>query len=158
MLFRSQFTPQSLRNSLYKIRVVNQKAIAQKAPSDLQSLLNTEIGVRISNDMALGESDFELMGMSGNNVKVLIDGVPLVDRGSTKQSLSQIDINTIEQVEIVEGPMSVVYGTDALAGVVNIITKKAKTNAEKTQVSISARIQEESMGKEYDFLDRKSVV
>ena len=152
-----QFTPQSLHNSLYKIRVVNQKAIAQKAPSDLQSLLNTEIGVRISNDMALGESDFELMGMSGNNVKVLIDGVPMVDRGSTKQSLSQIDVNTIEQVEIVEGPMSVIYGTDALAGVINIITKKAKTNSAKNSVSVSARIQEESMGSEYDFFHKKGI-
>lgn len=152
-----QFTPQSLRNSLYKIRVVNQKAIAQKAPSDLQSLLNTEIGIRISNDMALGESDFELMGMSGNNVKVLIDGVPLVDRGSTKQSLSQIDINTIEQIEMVEGPMSVIYGTDALAGVINIITKKAKTDSEKNQFSVSARILEESMGDEYDFFHKNGI-
>ena len=157
VVITGQFTPQSLRNSLYKVRVVNQKSIAQKAPSDLQSLLNTEIGIRISNDMALGESDFELMGMSGNNVKVLIDGVPMVDRGSTKQSLSQIDVNTIEQVEIVEGPMSVVYGTDALAGVINIITKKAKTNTEKNQISVSARVQEESMGKEYDFFRDKGV-
>ena len=64
------------------------------------------------------------MGMSGNNVKILLDGIPLIDRGATKQSLSQLDVNSIERVEIVEGPMSVVYGTDALAGVINIITKR----------------------------------
>ncbi|KAA6344300.1 Colicin I receptor, partial [termite gut metagenome] len=104
---------------------------------------------RISNDMTLGESNFELMGMSGNNVKVLMDGVPLIDRGATKQSLSQIDINSIDQIEIVEGPMSVIYGTDALAGVINIITKKAQTTARKNSFSVSARVQEESIGDEY---------
>lgn len=152
-----QFSPQSLRNSLYKVRVINNQTIQQKASTDIKSLLNTEIGIRISNDMALGESDFELMGMSGNNVKVLVDGVPLIDRGATKQSLGQIDINTIEQIEIVEGPMSVIYGTDALAGVINIITKKARVSSDRNLYSISARIQEESVGDEYNFFSDKGL-
>ena len=44
---------------------------------------------------------------------------------SNEININQIDINSIERIEIVEGPMSVVYGADALAGVINIITKKA---------------------------------
>lgn len=157
IVITGQFSPQSLRNSVYKVKVINNQTIQQKGSTDIASLLNTEAGIRISNDMALGESNFELMGMSGNNVKVLVDGVPLVDRGATKQSLSQIDVNTIEQVEIVEGPMSVIYGTDALAGVINIITKKAKVSAEKDTYSISARAQEESVGKEYELLGGKGI-
>ena len=82
------------------------------------------MGIRFATDYTLGETDIAIMGMSGQNVKVLLDGIPLVDRGGTKQSLSQVDINTIERIELVEGPMSVIYGTDALAGVINIITKK----------------------------------
>jgi outer membrane receptor for ferrienterochelin and colicins len=144
-----QFAPQTLRNSVYKVRVINSKDITQKAATNVQSLLNTELGVRLSNDMALGETDFELMGMSGNNVKVLIDGVPVVDRGANKQSLSQIDINSIERVEIVEGPMSVVYGTDALAGVINIITKKVEVDADAHTLAVQARVQEETAGNEY---------
>ncbi|KAA6314667.1 hypothetical protein EZS27_034753, partial [termite gut metagenome] len=62
-----QFVPQSLRSSLYKVRVISNRLIQQKASTDVQSLLSTELGVRISNDMTLGESNFELMGMSGNN-------------------------------------------------------------------------------------------
>jgi Outer membrane receptor for ferrienterochelin and colicins len=152
-----QFSPQSLRNSVYKVRVVNNLQIEQKAAASIQSLLNTEIGIRISNDMMLGETDFELMGMSGNNVKVLIDGVPVVDRGSNKQSLSQIDINTIARVEIVEGPMSVVYGTDALAGVINIITKKASIDSLKNRWYVSGGFQEETVGSEYAFLKGKGI-
>lgn len=146
-----QFSPQSMRNSLYKVKVINSESIQKKAAVNVQSLLNTEIGVRLSNDMSLGETDFELMGMSGNNVKVLIDGVPMIDRGSNKQSLSQIDINTIEKIELVEGPMSVTYGTDALAGVINIITKKPSPGSGKNTYSISANLQEETVGDEYAF-------
>ena len=152
-----QFSPQSMRNSLYKVRTVNSEQIRQKAPTSVQSLLNTEIGIRLSNDMALGETDFELMGMSGNNVKILLDGIPLIDRGETKQSLSQLDVNSIERVEIVEGPMSVVYGTDALAGVINIITKKGDGYSEENTWRVGARVQEESMGKEYDFFKDKGL-
>lgn len=148
-----QFSPQSIRSSVYKVRVINRLQIEQKAATSLQSLLNTEVGIRMSNDMALGETDFELMGMSGNNVKVLIDGVPIIDRLSKKQSLSQIDINTVERIEIVEGPMSVIYGSDALAGVINIITKKG--SKEDSRLQIGARLQEESVGSEYDFFTDK---
>lgn len=93
------------------------------------------------------------MGMSGNNVKILMDGIPMIDRGSTKQSLSQLDVNRIERVEIVEGPMSVVYGTDALAGVINIITKKGPGYSGESTWRVGARIQEETMGKEYQFFN-----
>lgn len=144
-----QFAPRSLQNSLYKVRVINSEQIRQKAATNIQTLLNTEIGIRLSNDMALGETDFEIMGMSGNNVKVLIDGIPMIDRTSTKQSLSQIDVNTIERIEIIEGPMSVMYGADALAGVINIITKKGVPDGRN--LSVFAKIQEESVGTEYDF-------
>lgn len=146
-----QFERQSLRNSVYKMRVINQDKIVEKGASSIENLLNTEIGIRISNDMALGETQFEVMGMSGNNVKVLIDGVPIVERSGNQQILSQIDINTVERVEIVEGPMSVTYGTDALAGVINIITKKGSAKG-ADKLSVTARLQEESIGKEYNFM------
>ncbi len=152
-----QFAPQSLRKSVYKVNVISAKKIEEKASTNIQSLLNTELGIRMSNDMALGETKFELMEMSGNNVKVLIDGIPMLDRDANKQSLSQIDINTIERIEIVEGPMSVTYGSDALAGVINIITKKPDAATDKNIYNISAKIQEESAGKEYDFFTNKGI-
>jgi len=93
------------------------------------------------------------MGMSGRNIKILLDGVPMVDRSDSRESLNQIDINAVERIEIVEGPVSVIYGTDALAGVINIITK----NAGKSLLSLSARIQDETAGDEYGVLSGKGV-
>lgn len=147
VVFTGQFKPQSLKQSVYKVRVIDQERIRMRAATDIAGVLNNEIGIRFTTDNILGETDVNIMGMSGQNVKVLLDGVPLVDRGSTKQSLSQIDISTVERIEIVEGPMSVVYGTDALAGVINIITKKNRTG--KNTLGVSLRILEEGTGEYY---------
>lgn len=157
VVITGQFSPQSLRNSLYKVRSITSEQIALKTPTSIESLLNTEIGIRMSNDMALGETSFELMGMSGTNIKILLNGIPMVDRGDKQSSLSQIDVNSVERIEIVEGPMSVVYGTDALAGVINIITKKGAENTKESTWRVGARVQEESMGKEYQFLKGKGL-
>jgi outer membrane receptor for ferrienterochelin and colicins len=140
-----QFSPQSIRNSVYRVRVIKKEQIQMRGATDISGVLNNELGIRFNTDYTLGETDIAIMGMSGQNVKILLDGIPLVDRGGTKQSLSQVDINTIERIELVEGPMSVVYGADALAGVINIITKRNGSSP----LTITAKIQEESAGNTY---------
>lgn len=143
-----QFEPQSLRQSVYQVRTINQDMIRARSATNIQGVLNTELGIRFSNDLVLGTSDVSIMGMSGQNVKILLDGVPMLDRGATRESLSQIDMNTVERIEIVEGPLSVLYGSDALAGVINIISRKGAKSGKA--VSVQARMQEESAGDEYD--------
>lgn len=150
-----QYTPQSLRNSVYKVRVIDQQRIQLRGATDVAGVLNNELGVRFSTDYTLGETDITLMGLGGQRVKILLDGIPLVDRGATRQSLSQIDINSVERVEIVEGPMSVVYGTDAMAGVINIITRKNKS--QQSRLAINARMQEETMGNTYSPFSDKGI-
>jgi len=145
------FEPQSARQSVYQVRTIGSEVIQNRAPSTVQEILSTELGIRFSQDNALGSSNMELLGMSGQNVKILIDGIPMVGRQGTSNeiNINQIDINRIERVEIVEGPMSVVYGADALAGVINIITKA--DDAQK--LSVKARVQEETVGSEYSPFD-----
>lgn len=140
-----QYQPQSLKNSVYRTRIIDAERIRLRAPLNVQQMLNTELGFRFSNDLTLGTSDVTLMGMTGRNVKILLDGIPMVDRSDTRESLNQIDINTVERIEIVEGPLSVSYGSDALAGVINIITKKPG----QSNLNINARVQEETVGGEY---------
>ena len=64
---------------------------------------------------------------------------------SNEIDINQVDVNSIERIELVEGPMSVVYGADALAGVINIITKKSGA----AKFTVNARLHEESVGNEY---------
>ena len=140
-----QYKAQSIRNSVYQIKVVNSERIKLSGSTTVQQVLNNQLGFRFANDMALGTTDVQVNGMSGRNVKILIDGVPMIDRFDERVSLSQVDVNTIERIEIVEGPMSVSYGTDAMAGVINIITKKNNNGT----LTVNAKVQEETAGNEY---------
>ena len=67
-----------------------------------------------------------LQGLSGEHIKFLIDGVPVIGRMDGNVDLSQLNMYNVDHIEIVEGPMSVIYGSNALAGAVNIITKENK--------------------------------
>jgi outer membrane receptor for ferrienterochelin and colicins len=140
--------PQSAKLAVYQVRTIDKGVIQRRAAGNIQEVLNTELGIRFSQDNALGSGNLEMLGMSGQNVKILIDGVPMVGRQgvSNEININQIDINTIEKIEIIEGPMAVVYGADALAGVINIITKNPKKNA---GISAGARLQEETVGNSY---------
>ena len=149
-----QSEPMTLKNSVYQVRTISSEKIRLRGATNIQTVLNTELGIRLSNDMALGTTDVELLGMSGQNVKILLDGIPLLDRGAIRESLGQIDINTIERIEIVEGPMSVIYGTDALAGVINLITKKGQGNR---TLNVNARLQEETANDEYSAFNGAGV-
>lgn len=142
-----QFEPQSAKNSVYSVRTIPMEVIQARGAVKLEDVLNTELNVRFSQDQALGGSNISVQGLSGQNVKVLIDGVPMVGRqGATNEiNINQINPQTVERIEIVEGPMSVVYGADALAGVINIITKKEAEG----NWSVNARVQEETVGDEY---------
>ncbi len=145
IVITGQYRPQSVKNSTYQVRVVTNERIRSSGASQVQQVLSNQLGFRFSSDNTLGTSDVQLMGMNGRNVKILLDGVPMTDRGDTRESLNQVDINTIDRIEIVEGPMSVSYGSDALAGVINIITKKDQ----KKNISVTAKIQDETAGNEY---------
>jgi outer membrane receptor for ferrienterochelin and colicins len=142
-----QYKPQSLKNSVYQVRTISKDRIQKQAATNLQDVLTNELNIRFTQDAATGGSDITMLGLKGQNVKILIDGLPVIGRQGTSNeiNINQIDINSIERIEIVEGPMSVVYGADALAGVINIITKKAAT----TKFAVTARLHEETIGKEY---------
>ncbi|HUR66968.1 MAG TPA: TonB-dependent receptor [Chitinophagaceae bacterium] len=144
-----QYKPRSVKNSVYQVRVIGKERIQKQGATKLQDVLNSELNIRFSQDLATGGSDITMMGLKGQNVKILLDGLPLVGRqGTTNEiNINQIDINSIERIEIVEGPMSVIYGADALAGVINIITKKQAA----AKFSVTARVQEETVGNEYGW-------
>jgi len=150
VVITGQYAAQSLKNSVYMVRTITNQQILMRNAAKIQEVLSDQLGVRFTNDLTLGTSDITLMGVSGQRVKILQNGVPLLDRGDTRESLNQVDINSIDHIEIVEGPMSVSYGSDALGGVINLITKKGTGNE---SFKVNARIQEETAGKEFQGLD-----
>lgn len=119
-----QFSPQSVSNSVYPVHIISEERIISQAATNLRDLMKTQLNVRVGQDNILG-SAMSINGLSGQNVKVMVDGVPVIGRMEGNIDLSQINMNNVSKIEIIEGPMSTIYGTDALGGIVNIITQDA---------------------------------
>ena len=118
-----QIKPTKESVTIQKVRSISRKEIDLRAAENLKDLLEKEMNMRLNYDNILGSS-VSIQGISGQNVKILIDGVPLIGRLNGNIDLSQINLNNVAKVEIIEGPLSVDLGTDALAGTINLITKK----------------------------------
>lgn len=121
----AQFAPKSEKNAIYKVKVINAKSIEAKASTNLTELLRYELDLDLSYNPAFG-AGIELHGISKENIKILVDGVPLIGRVNGVLNLNQISLDNIERVEVIEGPVSVFYGTDAMGGTINLITKKSQ--------------------------------
>lgn len=142
VVITAQYAPVQAEASLVKVMVIDSKHIEQMGAVTLRDVLTNSLNIRLSQDNVLGSS-MSLQGLGGQNIKFLIDGVPLIGRQNGNIDLSQINLNNIERIEIVEGPLSVQYGTDALAGTINLITK-ARANFPSKKLQLAT--QYESMG------------
>lgn len=118
-----QYAPVSPEKAVHRVRVIDATQIQRMAANNLGDALRNELNIRLSQDNQLGTS-MSMQGLGGQNVKLLIDGVPVIGRQDGNIDLAQIDLTGIERVEVVEGPLSVNYGTNALAGTINLITRK----------------------------------
>lgn len=121
----AQYAPTDSRNAIQDIRTIKREVIERRGANNLEQLLQQEPNIRISQDLILGSS-LSLGGISGQNVKILLDGVPVIGRQGGNIDLSQINLQNIERIEIVQGPLGVSYGTDALGGVIHLISKKSQ--------------------------------
>ncbi len=122
-----QSTPMLRDSSIYAIKVFDSKLIQQRGATNLAEVLKAQPSIKIKQSGSFG-SNISILGLGGENVKIMIDGVPILGRLDGNLDLSQITMENVDHIEVVEGPMSVVYGSNALAGTVNIITKNNKWN------------------------------
>lgn len=132
-----QYGPLTADQAVHKVRVIDEQRLQRLAANDLSDALRNELNIRLSQDNVLGTS-MSMQGLSGENVKILIDGVPVIGRQDGNIDLAQIDLNGIARIEVVEGPLSVSYGTNALAGTINLITKKNASSAPAFKLSAYA--------------------
>lgn len=100
-----------------------QKSGAEFLPDALRSVP----GINVIQSGGAGKlADVYLRGASSKHTVILIDGVKVNDPLNGGFDFSRLSVDDIERVEIVKGPQSTMYGSDALAGVINIITKKGR--------------------------------
>ena len=93
------------------------------SPSIFESMENIN-GVRPQvNCSVCNTGDIHINGLEGAYTMVMIDGMPIVSGLSTVYGLNGIPQSIIERIEIIKGPGSTVYGSEAVAGLINVITK-----------------------------------
>ncbi len=122
--------PVKADKSIYTVKVLDMKREEGKAAVDLYQLLSTESNIRLQQDTHIG-GKMTMQGLSGEYIKILVDGVPVTGRMDGNIDITQINMNDVDHIEIIEGPLSVIYGSGALAGTINIITKE-KTHSGTT--------------------------
>ena len=130
----AQYTPERADKSIYKVNLISSRQIEEKSANNLNDLLGSELNFRVAQDGALG-SQLSIQGLSGEHIKFLIDGVPVIGRMNGNIDISQLNLYNVDHVEVIEGPMSVVYGSNALAGVINIITKQNMNGSVRANAS-----------------------
>jgi len=126
-----------------RITVISQEDIVRKAPANLADTLGQTTGVRVENDCQnCNFTQVRINGMEGKYTQILIDSSPVVSAMTGVYGLEQIPAEMLDRIEIVKGGGSALYGGNAIAGVINILTKQPdenKTILKLHQESISGR-------------------
>ncbi len=106
-------------------QIISKKDIERSNSIRLNDILNEQTGLITMPDFGGGEG-IQLQGFDSQYTLILIDGVPLVGRSAGTLDISRITLGNIKQIEVVKGASSSLYGSEALGGVINIITETPK--------------------------------
>ncbi|MFK7864592.1 MAG: TonB-dependent hemoglobin/transferrin/lactoferrin family receptor [Pseudohongiellaceae bacterium] len=117
----------SLSDVAGTVSVISSETIEENLNRDIRDLIRYEPGISVSGGGRFGLSGFNIRGIGGDRVLTQIDGTPASDEFSFGPFLSSrrdfVDVDALKTVEIIRGPASSLYGSDALGGVVSFLTK-----------------------------------
>jgi len=106
--------------------VITRKQIEMMGSRRLDEVLKEQTGLAVVNDIGAGPRavGLQLQGFDSGYTMIMIDGQPMTGRNSGNFDLSRISVANIERIEIIKGASSCLFGSEALAGVVNIVTRQ----------------------------------
>jgi outer membrane receptor for ferrienterochelin and colicins len=112
-------TPRLLGNVAVPASLVSSKTIYQAGSLRLNDILSEQTGIAIIDNFGKG---IQVQGLSSEYTLILLNGEPLIGRTGGVLDLSRVSIRGIKKIEIIKGPSSSLYGSEAMGGVINIIT------------------------------------
>lgn len=112
-------TQRKLVNVAVPASIIAQKTIQQAGSLRLSDILNEQAGLFLTAGFGTG---VQMQGLNPDYTLILLNGEPLIGRNAGVLDLNRITIGNIKKIEIIKGPSSSLYGSEAMAGVINIIT------------------------------------
>ncbi len=144
MVVTASSVEQNLKDAPASISVITQEDLQRKPVQNLKDVLKEVPGVQLTNE-GDNRKGVSIRGLDSSYTLILVDGKRVNSRNAVFRhndfDLNWIPVDSIERIEVVRGPMSSLYGSDALGGVVNIITKKIGQKWSGT-VTVDTTIQE----------------
>ena len=120
-------TARTVDASLAAVTVIDRAQIERQQPRSLQELLTGMPGVSLSNSGGVGQlTTLSLRGTEPDHLLVLVDGVKVGSATTGMTAFQDLPVEQIERIEIVRGPRSSLYGSEAIGGVVQIFTRKGR--------------------------------
>ncbi|MQA89825.1 MAG: TonB-dependent receptor [Gemmatimonas sp.] len=120
--------------------LVTRQELERSGVGDLSQVLVERLGIQVDGGLPAGEGVM-LQGLSSERVLLLVDGQPLVGRIGGNLDVSRIPLSAVERVEVVKGAQSSMYGSEAMGGVINIITRQATGEPWRVGVEMTAGTQ-----------------
>ncbi|MEL7222061.1 MAG: TonB-dependent receptor [Bacteroidota bacterium] len=148
----AQYAPTSSKEAVHQVEVIKSESWEARGQNTLSEVLQQQLNMRISPDPILGNG-LVMQGLGGQNIQLMIDGVPVVGRLGGNVDMSQINLSQFERVEVVMGSMSAQFGSNAAGGVINLISKKNQLNNWK--VEVGGQIENIGINNQYARLGRK---
>jgi len=129
-------TAKLLSNSPVLVDVIDGEVIAKISQGTLAQALNYIPGVVVKRSVKDGYN-IQMQGFDGDHVLILIDGQPIISPTGSSADLDQIPASNIAQIEVIRGAASVMYGSSAMGGVINIITHQTDEPMLKLDYDVS---------------------
>ena len=126
-------TERKLSNVAVPVQIISKRSITQTGSVRVNDILSEQTGLYITSGGATTSAGggvfgngVQLQGLSPDYTLILLDGEPIIGRQGGIIDLSRLSVGNIKKIEIVKGPSSCLYGSEAMGGVVNIITEQAQ--------------------------------
>lgn len=151
-------TENSLEDSTSAVTVITAEDLEENGYKSVAEAINTIAGISVTNSGGLGQqTSFFVRGADSGKVLVLLDGMRLNDPSTTNGTalLDSLTTENIQQIEIIKGGMSSIWGTNASAGVINIITKTPEKGTHGSLSLIYGSYRTQGMDADIGYKDEK---
>lgn len=131
---------QRLADVAVATEVVTRADLERSGVGDLSQVLVERLGIQLDGGVPAGEGVM-VQGLSSERVLVLVDGQPVVGRIGGNLDVSRLPLAAVERVEVVKGPQSSLYGSEAMGGVINVITRSPAAESWRGSFEMTAGTQ-----------------